>query len=204
MPRYCSECTFLNPEKAYYDGTFWCDKMLECHYADDLECYRFCEAYSRPASKAKSLYEFSRSKQQKSDCYITTILCNILHMDDQNEYLNTLRVFRDSVLQNNLRYVNILASYDIIGPQIAKCLFLDKERDVLAQLLFTNYIIPIVSYIKKKENKKAVDRYVIMTEELAQKYHISYRITFEDEQNMDLSSAGHGIYKPKILFQGNC
>lgn len=199
MPRYCSECTYLNPEKVYNDGTFWCDKMGECHYANDLECYRFCQAYSRTYKRSKNMYEYSQSKQYTSSCYITTMLCHILHMEDNNIYLNILREFRNEILQKDIHYLPILASYDIIGPQIAKYLSLDKNKQEIANSLFHNCIIPITEDIQNNEYQKAIKKYIAMTKELASIYSIEYQIKIEDINSMDITKSGHGIYKTKIL-----
>lgn len=195
----CSECTYLNPNSCYSDGTFWCEKKLECVYANQEECYRFCRAYSRPSSVAKSYEEFSISKTSSSGCYLTTMLCKILELPDDNQYLNSFRNFRNNVLQKDIKYKKILAEYDIIGPIIAEALNNDPLNHQISISIFYNYIRPINKLIIKKENDEAVYLYKEMTTSLKNLYSINRNLTVDEINNISIEKSGHGICKLKKI-----
>lgn len=195
----CSECTYLNPEKAYSDGTFWCDTRLECVYANREECYRFCRAYSRPSSVADSYAEFSRSKTSGSGCYLTTMMCNILKLSDDNTFLQTMRYFRENVLQKDDKYKKLLVEYDIVGPIIANNLNNDPLRYQIAANAFFKYIKPIVILIKNHKNNEAIKSYIEMTNKLKTFYNINTVIDIDMIKNADINQSGHGVYKVKKI-----
>lgn len=49
-------------------------------------------------------------------------------MPDNNIYLETMRNFRENVLQKDEKYKSLLVQYDIIGPKIAQYLMLDPLK----------------------------------------------------------------------------
>lgn len=199
MSRYCSECTYLDLTSGNSSGDFWCEKRLERHRANDIECSRFCEAYSRSSSEANSAYEYSKNHSGSSGCYLTTMLCDILKLPDNNPYLNIMRSFRDNVLQKNEKYINILAEYDIIGPEISKCLNNDPLKYKISAIYFYKYIKPIINFIKNKNYIVAVNLYIEMTNSLKALYSININITTLEIDNLDIKNAGHGKYIKKSL-----
>ena len=92
MSKFCGECTYLDLSTGDIYGKFYCDKKYERHLATDVECNRFCKAYSRDYYTIQNAYKYSEEKS-KGGCYLTTILCNILGMLDNNIYLKTMRNF---------------------------------------------------------------------------------------------------------------
>lgn len=200
MAHYCSECTYLDLETGDSSGKFWCDKKLERHLASDIECNRFCEAYSRSNSTSKSAYQYSLEHSSNSGCYLTTILCYILGMPDNNYFLNTMRNFRNNCLQKNKKYKQLLVEYDIVGPEIAKALNNDPLKKTIAIKFFNQYIISIVNLIEKNESEKAVTRYIEMTNSLKKLYSINNANTnIIYIESADIKESGHGIYKVKKI-----
>ena len=194
----CSECTYLG--NCYDDGTFWCEARLECVYAHQQECYRFCRAYNRPRSVSESYEKYSKQKESSSSgCYITTIVCNILRAQDNNPFLNTLREFRGNILQKDEKYKPLLAEYDIVGPIIASNLMNDPLRYQIAANLFFKYIKPVTKFIRTNENEKAIETYIEMTNNLKEFYSIDITISKMDIDNIDILEAGHGFYKSKKI-----
>lgn len=128
-----------------------------------------------------------------SNCYITTMICDILGKADTCDSLETLRVFRNTVLQQDSKYAGILYEYDTIGPKIAE--ELKKEDKDFVLDLYEGFIVPIVSDIKEKRNQQAISRYVFMTKALEETYGISF-----DNQvpiTYDYQKGGHGVCKKK-------
>lgn len=203
MANYCSECTYLNLNSIGDYGNFWCEEKLEWHKANEIECYRFCRAYNRDSSVANSAYNYSIEHTPKEGCYLTTMLCHILGMNDNNIYLETMRSFRKNILQNDEKYKSILVEYDIIGPKIAQYLMLDPLKEKLANTYFQRYIIPISKLLEEKKNNMAINLYMNMTNSLSCLYNLnSITLSIEEINNADIKESGHGIYKTKKLIPG--
>ena len=199
--RTCSECTFMNfCKEENNNGKFWCEKRLEYMYADSAECWRFCKAYSRDESEAKSYYDYSVSKQSSGGCYLTTATCDILGLEDKNLYLQTFRRFRKDYLQKNPKGLPILNEYDTVGPIIAHKLKNDKNRKTVALHMLKDYIHPIATNLITKFDGNydfAIEQYARMTKELIQRYGLeTVALTIPGEEKFDFgkdySEYGHG------------
>ena len=92
MSKTCGECTYLNiePGKGDFYGKFPCEKKWEYHLATDPECDRFCTAYDRNYNSIQNAYRYYNEHSSSSEYYLTTMLCNILKMPDNNIYLETM------------------------------------------------------------------------------------------------------------------
>lgn len=202
MASTCSECTYLKID-GYSDpdsyGRFYCEKKYERHLATDIECSRFCRAYSRDSGTIRNAIEYSNSHSSSSTCYLTTMLCNILKMPDNSPFLNKMRNFRDNYLQKNEKYKDIFVQYDIVGPMIAKKLDTDKNKIKIAVTYFYTYIKVICKYLDNKEYDKAIKLYIDMTNSLISYYNAnSIVVSTEDIKNADMSKSEHGIYVKKF------
>lgn len=201
MAHTCSECTYLNLDKEYNsnDGRFWCESRLEWRYANEAECMRYCTAYSRSDSVARSYKEHSEKCQNSgSTCCISTIF-EILGLSDEHIYLNVLRTFRKHELQNKEKYRELLVNYDIIGPIIADKLNQLQNKKIIAKNLFELNIKKIVTLIVNGNNLEAIKIYNDMMKSLIEKLNINEKATEEQINNADISQSGHGVYvkKPK-------
>ena len=191
LESYCASCTYLNERCDSY-GKYWCTRKGENHYACDPRCYNWCEAYSRSTSARENMYNNSKS-HTGGGCYITTAMCGILGYEDNNYYLQTLRLFRDTVLQKNKKYWGLLIAYDVVGPAIANELSQDKDQIAVATNLFNNYITKAVSAIENQKYEDATNIYINMTNELANRYQ------FEDVTSVIVSSKEVEVKDPSLL-----
>lgn len=199
MANYCSECTYLDLDTADEYGKFWCDKRLERHLANELECNRFCKAYNRDSSVADSAYNYSIEHSSSSGCFLTTIICNILGFDDNNRYLQTIREFRNNILQNDEKYKPLLVEYDIIGPKIAEALKNDPLKKIIANKYFNEYILNITNHIEQNKYNEVINLYIKMTNSLKNFYNITNTISNLEIDIADIKKSGHGIYKVKKI-----
>lgn len=190
---YCSECTYLKPDSEDLYGRYWCETRLERVLATDEECYRFCRAYSRSSSTSEKFEKISKDKSE-SQCYLTTVMCQILKMTDDNYFLNTMRHFRNETLQKNEKYKHLLVEYDIIGPKIVQNIMDDPMRVKISVDCMYNYIKPITKLIKTNENDSAVNMYTEMTNKLKSLYNIDSYISVEQINKADINKSGHGVY----------
>lgn len=204
MSKTCGECTYLNidPGKGDLYGKFPCEKKWESHLATDPECDRFCTAYDRDYNSIKNAWSYSNEHASSGGCYLTTMLCNILKMPDNNVYLETMRKFRKDVLQKEEKYKSILVEYDIIGPKIADALKNDYIKNEVAYYCLRDYILPILEDIDKKWYDNAINSYIKMTNKLKRLYNIeSHTINEHEIKNADIKNSGHGSYVKKISYE---
>lgn len=194
----CSECTYLKANDPDLYGKYWCEQRLE-RVAAYESCDRFCKAYSRSYSDSKDYEKYSKDHSGNPGCYLTTMLCNILEMPDDNIYLKTMRNFRNNILQNDKKYKKLLVEYDIVGPRIAHSLKNDPLKYQTAFNAFLNYIVPITDLIKSKENDNAVKLYTEMTNRLKLLYNTNDSIDISMIENADIKQSGHGNYKVKKI-----
>lgn len=200
MAHTCSECTYLKATGDWPDiyGYFWCEKYNEKVYATKLECSSYCTAYSRNYSVAQSYIDYSNKHSSSSGCFITTIVCEILNLNDNNFYLNVLRNFRNNYLQKYLNTIKILDEYDFVGPIIANKLRNDIEKTNISNMIFLNYIIPITDKIIEKDYVSAIKKYTVMTKKLISRYNLgTLELTVPHfnkyDYDKDYSSYGHGF-----------
>lgn len=199
MSKTCGECTYLDLSTGDIYGKFYCERKWERHLSTDPECGNFCKAYSRDSNSIENAYRYSNN-HTSSGCYLTTMLCNILGMDDNNEYLQTMREFRKNILQKNERYKHLLVEYDIIGPKISQCLINDPLKERIAYDYFNKFIIPITKLIQFKSYDMAINIYKYMTNSLSFIYNInSISISDKEIDNANINESGHGVYKIKKI-----
>ena len=199
LESYCAACTYLN-ENADYNGKYWCKRKGEDHYACDPKCYSFCEAYGRSNSARQNMFDNSRS-HSSGGCYLTTAMCHVLGYPDNNYYLDTLRKFRDDILKQDIKYLPLLVTYDQIGPQIAYNLEQDKNKEIIAKTMFTKYITPAVTAIEENKIETATNIYVAMTNTLAEMYNINTNIITINEEELDMTTLGHGRTRKRVPEQ---
>lgn len=197
MDKYCGNCTYLDLSTGNCYGKYYCNKKWDRHLATDSACPSYTKAYSRNNSTIKNAVDFSNS-HTNSNCYITTILCDLLGLSDNNYYIETLRHFRNNYLQNNDKYKSLLVEYDIIGPMIANNLKIDKQSRMISAKVFYNYISPIVSLINDKMYEDAIIRYIMMVEKLKNLYGINRIVTCYEIDECDIKLSGHGKYVKKL------
>jgi len=199
MANYCGECTYLDLSNGDIYGKFYCEKKWERHLATDIECGSFCKAYSRDYSTIQNAYRYSND-HNSSGCYLTTMLCNILGMNDNNIYLQSMREFRKNILQKDEKNKFLLVEYDIIGPKIAEYLNNDPSKEMIAKNYFTSYIKPITALINEQKYELAINIYIFMTNSLKNLYNLNYiSISDIEIENADIKQSGHGTYKTKKI-----
>ena len=193
----CSECTYLKTDDPDLYGNYWCETKLERVSACKEACYRFCRAYSRSSYEVKDFEKYSKDNSGSPGCYLTTMLCYVLESPDSNAILNSMRDFRNNVLQKDMKYKELLVEYDIVGPVIAQNLKNDPLKYIIATECLFKYIIPTIRLIKQEKNDEAVDLYKNMTNRLKNIYNVNTTVSIEDINNTDINECGHGVYKLK-------
>ena len=166
----CGNCMYFDYQGDNTKG--YCSYYREYYYPGE-EC---------------SHQEKRRDSEESSNCYITTIVCDLLGFDDKCDVLETLRGFRNK-MQQDPKYKKILFEYDTVGPEIAKNLFEDKEYD-LAEGMYSTYILSTVALIREQKYDEAVKKYSTMTKALKEYYGIKAETVVP--ANYDQKNGGHG------------
>lgn len=135
--------------------------------------------------------------EESSGCFITTVLCNVLGLPDNHETLNTLRNFRDNILQKDESYKEILQVYDSIGPMVADKIMKDDNREEIALDLYKSSLLPIVEEVNNNNYNRAIKHYLYMTLFLVSDYNLrdTYNALKEVDfgfTNFNQKTAGHG------------
>ena len=140
------------------------------------------------------------------------MVCNILGYPDNCDVLNTLREFRNKVLNNDKKYSELLFQYDSVGPMIADRIqasntdyrkhgyypvhsimgeYLQSCDKTFIRGIYDSFLLPIVAFIKNGYQEKAVSQYIKMTQFLQE----CYEIDFDEKMpsNYDYQRGGHGM-----------
>ncbi len=180
----CGSCYWLRDmrnDSIMFDGPSnekgHCIMQKNCYYPDDTTC---------------SYYKSKDNYVPGSGCFITTIVCDMLGFDDKCNILETLRSFRNNVMQKDSNYKDILFEYDTVGPEIAKSIIDEKDYELINGML-DFYILPTVNLIRDKKYNEAVSRYKNMTKALENYYGIPYEE--KTPVDYDYTCGGHGVKK---------
>ncbi len=175
----CSYYTFRQ-------GDYYCEKKRD--YVNSDTYSKYCRGYYYDECP---IYRHEES----SGCYLTTIVCNVLRDQDDSSTLNTLRKFRDEVLQKDPKYDDVLKQYDTVGPKIARCINSDNDREYIASLAYFNCLLPICRCIKAKRIDEAVAGYEEMTSSFIEYYGLKEQ--YDDVVSLDGRNKGHGRFLKK-------
>lgn len=183
----CGSCYYLRDMD--YDSRMFndssnvkghCIYLKNCYYPDD----KICNHYVNRDSYVPG-----------GGCFITTIVCKMLGFDDKCGILNTLRNFRNNVMQKDEKYKGILYEYDTVGPKIAENLLEENDME-LVHGMFNFFIQPTVRLIEENKKEEAITRYMEMTKSLENYYGIKYDGIVSN--NYDYTKGGHGVKQKKF------
>lgn len=187
-------CIYYEFKSCFIGGDYWCKKK-DCRVDDDTY-YRYCRDYSYDECP---IY---KERSSTGGCFLTTVICKLLGMNDNNVVLDNLRMFRDDVLQKEEKYYDILKDYDMIGPMIVDCILHDKDKNEMAEGLYKNCILKINDEVINKEYDKAVEHYYLMTLGLINYYGLKHDynlMKYNVYENIEFipEMAGHGVKRIK-------
>ena len=141
---------------------------------------------------------YQKPRQSSAGCYITTIVCDILGLDDKCEVLETLRGFRKYHLQASEENRNLLLEYDYVGPEIAGLIKKEYEEDKdrkIWESIYNTYLVRTSNYINSGDYKEATKTYIYMVKRLKEYFAIpEHSIEMED---YDFKNGGHGYILKK-------
>lgn len=107
-----------------------------------------------------------------SGCFITTAVCSHTGEDSDSAYLNDVRRFRDTYMQESAERRALVDEYYRIAPLI--CDAIDGLGDVAGEYrrIRAEYLDSAVACIRRNEGERAEHIYATMVTDLAAKYAI--------------------------------
>lgn len=179
-------------------------QCIDCKYYEENDLNRYGEGYCTErchyypkSDKACNRFERRSDYQGRSNCFLTTAICNIFGFEDNCIGLETLRYLRDNYLVNNQKYYSLLAEYEVIGPIISNKMQNDEHKLEVAEYYFENYLYNIITnLIPNNRYEEAINNYVNMTNDLKRMYKINEKISREDVDNIS-NMIKEGNYKVK-------
>ena len=154
-----------------------CIVLKAVYYPDDNIC---------------SYYQNKEKFVPGGGCFITTIVCRMLGFDNNCGVLNTLRDFRNNVMQKDKKYKGILYEYDTVGPEIAEQLEAEGDME-LVNAMYNFYIQPTARLIEEGKKEEAIARYTEMTKSLEDYYGLEFDGIVPNDY--DYTKGGHGVKK---------
>lgn len=169
MTNNCNDCVYCEKNEGFWGDSHECLKKSVRVNPGDPACRDF-------------IYKSKGNEYERSGCYITTIICDILGYSDNCEVLNILRDFRERALKSNMEDLAILQEYDQVGPIISERIKQDEKSISLAMELLQGFIIPCTISIKQGNKDEAVSIYKNMVNMLKVKYCL---VGIDIDLNMD-------------------
>lgn len=144
----CWDCSNLNPDDKKYGNYYYCMRLHEYVKGDDRACKKFDARY------------------------LVTATCNILNIDleQRKKLFKGFDLVRYEKTPESEYMYDCFEQYDIVGPLIADKLYKDNFREVIADSMYYEYILPCYELIKDGKYLEAVDKYVEMTYTLVDFY----------------------------------
>ena len=139
-------------------------------------------------------------RRDSESCYVTTIICNILGMPDNCEYLTWFRKLRDEYMVNSEFGLRLLYAYDTYGVQISEALenmYNDPKtreyvQNIINYIIVPQYLNKILDNIKNGHYDIAVNEYILMSMRLGNVVGVSFQIPEVDVDTLDKTTVGHG------------
>ena len=196
MDKNCGTCEYLDRNNGRSHENWSKGKW------NDFYCKKK-GGYYEPLDRPCKDYQ-ERLKPSNSGCFITTVVVNVLGYEDDCWILNTLRNFRNNVLQKDARYLNLLLSYDVIGPKLAQALRNNENKDEICVLVSQYYLIPMCKFITNEDYTQATNLYVGMVKFLQNQLYVGddRDVTgYQYDESVKDEEKGHGRALVKLVTE---
>lgn len=110
------------------------------------------------------------SSSDDSGCFITTACIEALHLPDDCDELQTLRVLRDKRRLYDSQFNGMVEEYYQIAPAIVSAINRSAERKTCYLDIYEHMILPCVKLIKQNRENDAVALYAATIIELKGRY----------------------------------
>ena len=103
-------------------------------------------------------------------CYITTATVEHLGLDDDCDELNTLRIYRDKLIEEDPEFRKIVLEYYKTAPQIVEKISNSPNKDEILDSIYNNMVLPVLKLLKNGKIKEAKEYYISVYNNLKSKY----------------------------------
>lgn len=107
------------------------------------------------AAQADAQAQIAASSSKGGFCFITTAVCEYLHLPDDCTELQTLREFRENYLKKTEQGRAEVALYYAIAPSIVNKLNRHENKDEIYRLILKDYIHPAIDAIRTSDYERA-------------------------------------------------
>jgi len=94
-----------------------------------------------------------------SGCFITTACVEVMGLDDDCDELETLRQFRDELMESSFENAATIADYYECAPNIVEKLDTRPDKQEFYTEVYHKFIVPAVAAIKDNDQKLALGIY---------------------------------------------
>ena len=125
-------------------------QIVSCHFNfNGVQFPQVCRSY----------YTYTTGGGKGGGCYITTACVEVMGLDDDCDELQTLRKFRDEMVESNFDNAGKMAAYYDEAPRIVAALNQRPDRKAFYTHVFYEYIRPAVEAIKDNNQELALGIY---------------------------------------------
>lgn len=104
--------------------------------------------------------------------FICTATIEAIGHKESSCVLDMLKEYRDKEVANTAEGLKMIRYYGVLGPRIVRHIKEDAEREVIYKYLYAEYISPLQTAVKSKENSKVFHIYFRLMEDMVQRYNI--------------------------------
>lgn len=101
-----------------------------------------------------------------SGCFVTSVCCHILGLEDDCYVLSELRKLRDEYVMRLPEGDSIDIEYRSIGPVVAESIRAHPRRNHLSRHIYQTYLLPTAKLSALGESERALDLYMAMIRKL--------------------------------------
>lgn len=161
MSNYCGECAHLETDGA-------------CKWGDEYYCEETCKYTSIKKTACSRFIPKPDKGYKRAGCFITTMVCTILGLEDNCEVLESLRDLRENYLKQNSKGIEILMRYDQVGPVISGYIY--NENPLYIKVIYDNILVPCAKMVQNKNYEVATTLYLSMIDILEARYNLRDRV----------------------------
>ena len=133
--------------------------------------YSKLEILNKDGGTVYSLLYPSTDSDGKSGCFLTTACVQQKQLPDDCDELQTLRVLRDSYMNDSADGIKMIEQYKTLGPAIVQSINKCVNKNEIYDYMYANMILPSVQLVKEGRNEEAVEYYKVFVKELMAKYN---------------------------------
>lgn len=153
----------------------WCDFHEQRGMWSSDYCLKKGDYIDSTTSKEYCRYDgkgcpIKENNYSSGGCYLTTACVEHKGLADDCDELTTLRSFRDGYMCNMEQERKDIEEYYRTAPDIVDAINSTDEADEVYESIYSDVIVPCVTFIQSGQNEEAYEMYKEMVKKLECKY----------------------------------